>query len=96
LVLSVLFPTRTGPRRVGLLNVCRLRVRLLRWRATITFLRSITARLLASSSTSWKIASDRHSFSSALHHAGRLHRPELCLLVHLALPLGMSLFFAIQ
>jgi hypothetical protein len=38
------------------------------------FLRvSLAARLLASSSTSWRIAGDRHGFSSVLHRAGRPH-----------------------
>jgi hypothetical protein len=43
------------------------------------------------SSTSWRIAGDRHGFSSTLHRAGQLHRQALCLRVHPALPLGMSL-----
>lgn len=46
--LPVLVLARTSPGRVGLRNGCRLRVRLLKWRTTITFGGvSLTAQLLA-------------------------------------------------
>ena len=69
-------------------------VHLLRWRPTITFLRSVRKRHHYSLRPlfSWWCG-DRHCFRSALHRARRLHQQALCRLVHPALPLDIFLLY---
>jgi hypothetical protein len=89
---SVSVLARTSPEKVGLRNasvfefVCSGEGRQSRFWGV-----SLATRLLASSSTSWRIAGDLYGFSSALHRAVRLHQHALYRLVHPAVPLGMSL-----